>query len=29
VELCHNEPPPLLELGKSHFASCHLLKESK
>jgi len=29
VEICHNEPPPLLELGKSHFASCHLLEESK
>jgi peptide/nickel transport system ATP-binding protein len=29
VELCHNEPPPLLEIGKSHFASCHLLEASK
>lgn len=29
VELCHNEPPPLHEIGKSHFASCHLLEESK
>lgn len=29
VELCHNEPPSLHELGKSHFASCHLLEASK